>query len=358
MISRLGATLLELIIATALFSTLLVLVLEAMLNMRGLASTVEDIDILAEQADRARRAIESDMANSGWYYCKSGANGRKFYPQIHLSNKQDWQLHAISPPPTVTIPEFTAGPPPLMVPRTYTATVSQNRASVLGDALVFTRLQPEGQPLSNTPANIGSAIVNFAQSPPVQMDKFANARSVQGLLIEASPTGPTGQPETSVVWETTPAKAGLTPEQMYDDENVRLFCYRVVPDPVTGRGQLIRYYSNPTGNRDSDSAWVIDAVIANDVVGMRIYSYEMATWYAGTSAARDFTANDAAGLTNNQLRVFIDFARNLEQLDSATRIDVEQRGTTARTGDNQRASTVKTLQFTIGLRSITNALDQ
>ncbi len=91
---------------------------------------------------------------------------------------------------------------------------------------------------------------------------------------------------------------------------------------------------------------------------MRIYSFEMASWHSGTNTERNFTTNDAAGLTNNQIRFFIDFARNLGQVDADTAIDVSDRGGTSRSSNSQRASTVKTLEFTIGLRSITNALDQ
>lgn len=355
--SRDGMTLLEILISTALFATLMVLVFDALANMRGLAMTVEDIDILEEEADRAKRAISRDFANSGWFYCKSGANGRKFYPQIHLSNPQAWQK-SIAPEPRVTILE----PHPVtkvIQPNDYTATVTLNRASVLGDAIVFARLQPEGQPHRLTPAPQGAAIIDFRTARPMGMDQFANGRAVQGLVINPSATE---QSElSSVVWETTPPVLAtvLMAEDLYDDENIRLFCYRVVPDPATGRGQLIRYYSNPgSGDRNGEAAWQIDEVIANDVVGMRIYSFEMAGWYSGTDTKRDFTANDAAGLTNNQLRFFIDFARNLSQVDGTTAIDVEDRGTTTRSNNTQRASSIKTIQFTLGLRSITNALDQ
>ena len=354
---RKGMTLLEILISTALFATLMVLVFDALANMRGLAMTVEDMDILEEEAGRAKRAISRDFANSGWFYCKPGANGRKFYPQIHLSQQQTWQ-RPIAPEPVITIPLFNSmlGK---MVDTPFTASVSLNRASVLGDAIVFARLQPEGQPHGLTPAPQGAAIVDFRNAKPMGMDQFANARAVQGLVI--NPLASDQSEVSSVVWETTPQFLAniLQAEDLYDDKNIRLFCYRVVPDPATGRGQLIRYYSNPgSGDRNGEAAWQIDQVIANDVVGMRIYSFEMASWHSGTNTKRDFTANDAAGLTNNQLRFFIDFARNLSQIDSTTAIDVDDRGSTTTSNNTQRASAIKTVQFTIGLRSITNALDQ
>ncbi len=353
-------TLLEILISTALFATMLVLVFEAMANMRGLASTVEDMDILEEQAARAKRAISRDFANSGWFYCLPGANGRKYYPQIHLSDPQTWQK-TIAPEPAFEIPLFNSTTAAIE-DTLFTASVSLNRASVLGDAIVFTRLQPEGQPHTNTPAAQGAAIVDMRTARPMAMDQFAHARPVQGLVINP---GESDQPDlSSVVWETTPAvlvatPAGIQVGDLYDDKKIRLFCYRVVPDPTTGRGQLIRYYSNPdSGDRNTDAAWQIDEVIATDVVGMRIYSFEMASWHSGTNTERNFTTNDAAGLTNNQIRFFIDFARNLGQVDADTAIDVSDRGGTSRSSNSQRASTVKTLEFTIGLRSITNALDQ
>ncbi len=356
---RCGMTLLEILISTALFATMVVLVFEAMANMRGLASTVEDMDILEEQAANAKRAIQRDFANSGWFYCLPGANGRKFYPQIHLSQKKTWpEWQPIAPEPEVIIPLFKSG---VIVDTTFTASVTKNRSSILGDAIVFARLQPEGQPHGETPAKQGAAIVDFRNAKPMGMDQFANARAVQGLVINPSATEQSDL--SSVVWETTPEvldtdPKGLQAADLYDDKKIRLFCYRVVPDPVTGRGQLIRYYSNPTTNRDIEAAWQVDEVIANDVVGMRIYSFEMASWYSGTDTNRDFTGNDAAGLTNNQLRFFIDFARNLSQIDQDTAIDVDNRGATTNSREQQRASSIKTVQFTIGLRSITNALDQ
>lgn len=355
-----GMTLLEILISTALFSTMLVLVFEAMANMRGLASTVEDMDILEEQAQRAKRAITRDFANSGWFYCLPGSNGRKYYPQIHLSDPDlSWQKR-IAPEPSFTIRLFDRDLND-MVDRLFTAQVSMSRASVLGDAIVFTRLQPEGQAHTTTPAKQGTAIVDMRNARPMGLDQFANARPAQSLVID--PDAIDQAVPSSVVWETTPAALdvidGIEAEDLYDDANVRLFCYRVVLDPATGRGQLIRYYSNPgSGDRNTDAAWQVDEVIANDVVGMRIYSFEMASWYSGTTTQRNFAVNDAAGLTNNQLRFFIDFARNLGQVDPGTAIDVEDRGGTTRSADSKRASTIKTVQFTIGLRSITNALDQ
>lgn len=342
--SRQGSTLLELIIATALFSTLLVLVIEAMMNLRGLAHTVEDIDILEEEAGTIRKELERDFSNSGWFYCLPGANGQKFYPQIHLSTKEDWQLTAITPAPSVTIKLYNKTTK-LFADQTFEASVTENRASVLGDAIVFARLQPEGQQLSETPATSRATIVNMRTVNPLPLNKFASARPVQSLLFN-----PDNFEEqlSSVVWETTPSRvaAGLQAGDLFDDNNIRLYCYRVVPDPQTGRGQLIRYYSNPGSDRDDDAAWTVDKVIANDVVGMRIYSSEMASWYAGTESERDFSINPAAGLTSNQLRFSIQLARNFSQIDGSG------------VPDQTRARSLRTLQFTVGMRSITNAIDQ
>lgn len=342
---RHASTLLELIIATALFSTLLVLVIEAMMNLRGLAHTIEDIDILEEEAGTIRKELERDFSNSGWFYCLPGANGQKFYPQIHLSTKETWQLTAITPPPTVTIKLYN---PSTMAfaDQDFTASVTENRASVLGDAIVFARLQSEGQPLSETPTSTRAAIVNFRSVNPLPMDKFASARPVQSLLF--NPNINDQDQLSSVVWETTPSRvsAGLLAGDLFDDENIRLFCYRVVPDPQTGRGQLIRYYSNPGSDRNDDAAWIVDKVIANDVVGMRIYSSEMASWYGGTESERDFSINPAAGLTSNQVRFSIELARNFSQINGSE------------VPNQSRARSVRTLQFTVGMRSITNAIDQ
>lgn len=353
---RRGMSLLEVMIATFLFSTMMVLVIEAMINLRGLATTVDDMDVLEEQAASAKRAITRDLASSGWFYCRSGVNGRKFYPQIHLS-EVTWQPSDIAPPPTVTIPLFD----PLtnaITPTTYTASVNLNQATILGDALVFARLQAEGQPFTDIPSQPSAAIIDFGSNAPQRLDQYARARPVQSLVIRP---GETDQAElTSVVWETTPAEiqADLDSEKLFDDRNIRLFAYRVIPDPVTGRGQLIRFYSNPTdGDRNAATAWVQDEVIANDVVMLRIYSYEMATWYSGSIESQNFTDNQAAGLTNNQIRFVIDFARNLSQVDADTAIDLDDASTSA-SRETNRVHTKKRLEFTVGLRSITNSLDQ
>lgn len=358
--TRHAMTLVEVIIATALFSAMLVMLMESMIHLRGMASTVDDMDILEEQATNARRAITKDLANSGWFYNLPGANGKKYYPQIHVAEQEDWQAGDIAPAPQVVIPLYNAVTN-MVVEQTFTATVSLNRSTILGDALVFTRLQPEGQPLSDTPASMTAAIVDFNQQPPLRLDEYPHARAIQSLVI--NPLG-TDQPElTSVVWETTPAIAadgdGLSAIELFDDAKVRLFCYRVVPDPQTGRGNLVRSYSNPdSGDRNGSDAWITDQIIATDVVSMRIYNYEMSTWYTGTMEARDFSTSSAAGLSNNQLRFVIQFARNLGQVDAQTAIDLEDRGGTSVSREANRSSTMKTVEFTIGLRSITNALDQ
>ena len=354
--TRQALTLVEVTVATAIFGGMLVVVLEAMVYMRNLAATVEDVDVLEEQAANARRAITRDLANSGWFYCWPGANGRRFYPQIHFHEQLAWHRSEITPPPSVTLPfDPKTG---RNDPTPFNASVTQNLATVFGDAMVFTRLQPEGSLLTDQPGPPNAAIVNFTQAKPVRLDQFPHARPVQGLVIY--PDAVDQSELTSVVWETTPEKTGTKVLGFYSDSNVRLFSYRVVPDPRTGRGALVRFYSNPdSGDRNNEATWVQDEVIAQDVVRMRIYSFEMSTWYGGDDTNRDFTVNEASGMTNNQLRFSIDFARNLEQLDPETSIDIRDRRNTSRSGDaKQRVSTVKTLQFTVGLRSITNALDQ
>ena len=353
---RRAMSLLEIIIATGIFAAMVVMLMESLMNMRSLAATVTDADILEEQAANAKRALSRDFSNSGWFYCLPGANGRKFYPQIHLSQVKTWQKSDIVPKPSVTVPLYNATTH-LMVDTTFTASVNLNQATILGDAIVFTRLQPEGQPLSDTPAPVSAAIVNFDAQNPLRLDQYAHARAVQSLVI--NPTADEQSELTSALWETTPttATAGLEAADLFNDNKVRLFAYRVIPDPTTGRGQLIRFYSNPGSDRGTPDGWIQDTVIATDVVAMRIYNFEMASWFAGDDENRDFSENEAAGLTNNQLRFVIQFARNLGQKDATTAIDVDHRETTV-SDDQTHASSVKTLQFTIGLRSITNSIDQ
>jgi hypothetical protein len=192
----------------------------------------------------------------------------------------------------------------------------------------------------------------------MRLNEYEHARSVQSLII--NPASSNQSEMTSVLWETSPATiaSGLNSSDLFDDNNIRLFAYRVIPDPTTGRGQLTRFYSNPgSGDRNTEAAWTVDQIIATDVISMHVYSFEMAGWYAGSNIDRDFTANKAAGLTNNQLHFVIEFARNLSQKDASTIIDLED-SSTSTSRDNTRARSIKTLQFTIGLRSITNSLDQ
>jgi prepilin-type N-terminal cleavage/methylation domain-containing protein len=356
MLLRRGMTLFEVIIATAIFSGMLVMLMESMLNMRNLAATVDDMDILEEQATSAKRAISRDFSNSGWFYCKAGSNGKKFYPQIHLSQKETWQPEAITPSPTVVIPVYDSATK-TMVDKTYPASVNQSRATLLGDAIIFTRIQPEGQRLTDRPAPLSAAIVDFKRQAPLPMSDYVHARPVQSLIINQKPDEDSGI--SSVLWETTPAEVagGMDAAALFDDTRVRLFAYRVIPDPMTGRGRLIRFYSNPRTDRNLDDSWIEDEVIATDVVSMKIYSYEMSTWYALTAGERDFSKNAAAGLTNNQIRFVIQFARNMIQTDVQKAMDVNDR-TTVANDEKTRGSTIKTLQFTIGLRSITNSIDQ
>jgi type II secretory pathway component PulJ len=365
MLHRRGMTLFEVIIATGIFSGMMVMLLESMINMRNLAATVDDVDILEEQASRAKRAIGRDFSNSGWFYCRPGANGQKFYPQIHLAQKETWQPEYITPKPSVVIPIYDKALKK-MVDTTFTASVNQNRATLLGDAIIFSRIQPEGQRLTDRPAPMSAAIVDFNRQTPLSMSDYVHARSVQSLVINPKMNDETEV--SSVLWETTEASANVGDEDgkgmlaidLFDDKQIRLFAYRIIPDPTTGRGRLIRFYSNPgVGvDRNLDTSWIEDEVIATDVVSMRIYSYEMSTWHATTAGQRDFSGNAAAGLTNNQIRFVIQFARNMIQDVNATGPMNVNDSSTVSNDEGTRASSVKTLQFTIGLRSITNSIDQ
>lgn len=353
---RLGLTLLETIIAVAVFSIMTAMVMEALISYRNLAFVVEDTDIIEEQANRAQRVIARDFSNSGWFYCRAGFPSKRYYPQVHTFTKASWQPYQIIPPAAEDLTVVDASGHSSVVP--FTATVATNLSTSLGDAVVFARLQPEGTQASEKPVNhMSSSVVDFNAHPPVRLDNFARARSISSLIL--NPNATDSAELTSVVWETTPTKiaSGLGTSNLYNDANVRLMCYRVMRDPSSGRGSLTRFYSNPGSERNTEAGWIQDEVLATDVVSFRVYTFEMSTWYAGTETNQSFNENGAAGLSQNQIRFVIQFARNLTQKSALLTSDVYD-GSNLKQSDASQAKSVKVLQFTVGLRSITNALDQ
>ena len=248
---RNGMTMIEVVIAMAIFITFLVGALEAMVSMRNLATLHERTEDLENEGKKIVRTFTNDIANSAWFY-EAGFNTRTaVYPAV-----------------------------------TKAAT------GAYGDILEFVKLRTE-RSVNSDPQNLHVEHVNFDDSTtkPVRFSNYHNATAVNSLVLNetylqavVSGNESTYLNDTYVaaVWES--ASAAQTFIQNANKNNVRVYRYDVAVSPQTGLGSLRRMYRNQTGG-----AWQVADILSDNILEFEVDLYD--------------TSSSAAGLNMNQIRL-------------------------------------------------------
>ena len=252
---RNGMTLIEVVIAMAIFITFLVGALEAMVSMRNLATLHERTEDLENEGKKIVRTFTNDVANSAWFY-EAGFNTRTaIYPAV-----------------------------------TKAAT------GAYGDILEFVKLRTE-RSMSSDPQNLHVEHVNFDDSTtkPVRFSNYHNATAVNSLVLNetylqavVNGTESTYLNDTFVaaVWESP--SAAQTFIQNANKNNVRVYRYDVAVSPQTGLGSLRRMYRNPTTGTTT-STWQVAEILSDHILEFEVDLYN--------------SSGSAAGLNMNQIRL-------------------------------------------------------
>jgi prepilin-type N-terminal cleavage/methylation domain-containing protein len=197
-------SLMEVIIAIALFATLLVGVLEAALSVRQFADQHEALLDLEQEGRLILSQVTSDLSNSGWLKTDSGT---VLYP-------------VVSPPLVNGLPVID----PEFLP--------------FGNQVEFLRI-------NSSHGATGSDWCDFS-TPTTPMDQWKTPdNAIPELVSDPDYTTQVGRRLVTPVWETTSSNstAQLTYENNQIVSNLRVYVYQAELSPSgSGRGTLRRYY--------------------------------------------------------------------------------------------------------------------
>lgn len=216
---RHGLTLLEVIIGMALFATMLVVVTESAMSVRSYATMHERTDDLEDEGRTILRQLSADLSNAAWFYEK--------------------------PSPTEqAVPVY----PRVVQPA--------DPAASFGNELVFLKLRTERNS-DNTPDKLQVEHVNLSSTnnPTKRMSQYSTAPAVFSLVLNDAFIDNGSMTFVSAVWEAS--GTGLTYDQNQLRQNLRHYRYAVEPHPVSGRGELRRFYVNGKPPEDGGTdPWV------------------------------------------------------------------------------------------------------
>ena len=212
-------SLVEIVIAMAIFAAFLVVVMQSMLSLRGLTDFSQRQDDLERESRRILQTLTDDLTNSAWFY----------RPDIN----------------TVT-GAMT------MVPVYPRVTKTTDPLASFGDTLEFVKLRTE-RSIAVAPASLRTEHVNFSDSlsKPVEMADYWQGPAVRSLVLnedygKALNTGDLAYPYRNVfvaaVWESD--RKHLSFLENADETKLRRYRYLVLPNATTGSGRLVRQYKN------------------------------------------------------------------------------------------------------------------
>lgn len=217
----LGTTLLEVVLALGIFVTVVVGITQGLIATRAYVGEDEIRADLELESARLLNEFTKDLANSTWF-----GDAPSMFPS---SNKDNPYVDSPTTFPNVakTVPGF-----------------------IWGDQLDFVKLRLSDQ-IVLRPGDAQQAMVRVddAANPTVQLDDFINAKAMTTMI--SNPAWIPGSSEDFLLPVFDSAVTGLTFDQNRQftapNRSPRLYRYIVRLSPVTGRGQLVRQYSNGPG---------------------------------------------------------------------------------------------------------------
>ncbi len=282
--SRAGLTMVEIAISLAVFSVLMVTILEALSSTRMFVSSKSMRSDLAMEAQDVLDTLVSDLGNSAWFISPIDASGGDTnYENLAVDPTYDRERAVYYP--YVFKQDASSLPSSNAFHSAYERYISGDVVSAStmdpdhwnqlpashkepSDEVVFLKVRKA--PPTPVPEPEVTDWVNFNQ-PATKMDQYANVSElsvVEGLNLQ-SQDGVTVT-DVPLDWETYPAADpwGTFPLKGADYRELREYSYRLVPDPGNNRARLERCYRNGA----SDSVHV-DQVLSTSVDRLQVDTY-------------------------------------------------------------------------------------
>lgn len=302
MSNRHGMSLLETMIAVAIFATLTTMTIQASQGASRILDADAPRDDLSLAGSSAIEAITEDLTSTAWFYNWNDLDGNgevdtgetvTFYmPWVNPK----WDASATATPLIAGegVPNYTDGSPasawpvppaqlsPPIVPR--------------GDRLLFVRLQG-GNVASSVPIKNSQAVsFDDPDQAPVQMSRFMDGPPVAGLLLNTSVAPGSDINFVTQRWDSDRADNNWA--QNRDKTRLRTFAYVLQRSPRTGMGRLVRLYRNA-------GTW-------NDPVRARDYTEdkELCDWVE--SVRFDTRRTQSTLLGPNQIRIRLVLRKDLK----------------------------------------------
>lgn len=219
--ARLGTTLLEIILALGIFVTVVVGITQGLIATRNYVGEDEIRADFELESARLLNEFTNDLANSTWF-----GDAPAMFPSSNKDNP-----YANSP---TTFPNVAKNAP----------------GRLWGDQLDFVKLRLSDQ-IVLRPGDARQAMVGVDDpaNPAVQLDKFLNAKAMTTMI--SNPAWIPGSSDDFLLPVFDAPVTGLTFDQnrqfTVPNRSPRLYRYIVRQSPITGRGQLVRQYSNGPG---------------------------------------------------------------------------------------------------------------
>lgn len=306
---RAAFSLLELIIAMAIFGTVMTITGTFLTGSRLVLDPDAARDDLTMVGDRAIATLTRDLTNAAWFYdwVDSDADG-----EVDAGETVNYVMPKVNPAwqpvigalqaegcaydkAGVKVSQKDPGIDTDVIPTVWydaggnvvTGPPLSGSGRLWGDRLVFTRLQTTSEVRNRPELNAGYlAFAGPNLVRPVRMSRYMDAPPVPGMVLNPAAAGL----DTNFVtqrWESDKAN-DFTANRLL--ANLRTFAYTVQPSRRTGTARLVRSYRNaaPWSTTLQEAQYVEDEEICDWVESVRFD-----------------TRNTNADLATNQVRVLL-----------------------------------------------------
>ena len=259
--ARSGMTMLEMIVAVAIFSTAVVVALEFMASSRRFVDGSVSRENLRLEGRRILSALATDIGNSAWFleYVEDKSTllagddrDLRYYPYVHIQQAglrgSRFQAHHRSDDMVLSSDDFSEYDFPL--PHTLPS-----------QELVFLKVAKGTD--GETPQQLSYSMVNFNEPAIPMEDYYLGERAASLALTDLG----SGQINADLTWEKQASSGAM-----------REYSYVVVPaDSGGGRGQLERRYHHRSDITNGSGSTVTDRVLSRNVDRLLVDTYRTTT---------------------------------------------------------------------------------
>ena len=258
---RSGMTLLEVIMATAIFSTAVVMALEFMASSRKFVDGSVSRENLRLEGRNVLNALATDIGNSAWFLeyiddrselLSGDDRDLRYYPYVQVQQTgllgERFRAHHRSSSDVLVEDDFSAHD----YPRAHTLPSQE---------LIFLKVAKGAD--GETPQTVDYSMVNFNEAAVPMEDYYLGEKAAS---LELTDLG-SGQINAALTWEKQ-ASTG----------DMREYSYVVVPaQGGNGKGQLERRYHHRSDIINGTGTTVTDSVLSRNVDELLIETYRTTT---------------------------------------------------------------------------------